>query len=173
MDEALKNAAEPSKQHQQLHAMRLSAAKAFYEANYSQTLRKALLSQSRARIQQYCAGDWVYYWRESDSKLDISRRRGPAIIRSVQPRAASNARVIIQGFRHVDVVRENLVRESPTLSRLGRMMVMVWAVHRGWKLWCADIKSAFMQADSIDDKTRIYVKPTSDMRRKIDGVEVL
>ena len=80
----------------------------------------------------------------------------------------ANARVILQGFRHIDVLSENLVRESPTLSRLGRMMVMVWATHRSWKLWCADIKSAFMQADSIDDSTRIYVRPPAEMRRRLE-----
>ena len=80
----------------------------------------------------------------------------------------ANARVILQGFRHIDVLSENLVRESPTLSRLGRMTILVWAVHRGWKVWCADIKSAFTQADSIDESTRIFVKPTSDMRRRLE-----
>ena len=80
----------------------------------------------------------------------------------------ANARVILQGFRHIDVLSENLVRESPTLSRLGRMMIMVWATHRSWKLWCADIKSAFMQADSIDDSTRIFVRPPADMRRRLE-----
>ena len=41
MDEpAMTNAADPSKQHQELQQMRLIAAKAFREANSSQTLRK-------------------------------------------------------------------------------------------------------------------------------------
>ena len=65
----------------------------------------------------------------------------------------ANARVILQGFRHKDVLNENLVKESPTLSRLGRITIMVWATHRSWKLWCADVKSAFTQSNSIDDST--------------------
>ena len=80
----------------------------------------------------------------------------------------ANARVILQGFRHKDVLSENLVKESPTLSRFGRITLMVWAVHRRWKLWCADVKSAFMQANSIDDTTRIYVKPPAEMRRRLE-----
>ena len=55
--------------------------------------------------------------------------------------------MILQGFRHKDVLTENLVKESPTLSRLGRITLMVWAVHRRWKLWFADVKSDFMQSD--------------------------
>ena len=78
----------------------------------------------------------------------------------------ANARVIIQGFKHRDVLNENLLKESPTLSRLGRMLVMIWAVHRRWRIWCADVKSAFMQSNTIDDTTRIYVRPPAEMRRR-------
>ena len=35
MDEPMSNSAEPSKEHQALQQLRLSAAKAFYEANYT------------------------------------------------------------------------------------------------------------------------------------------
>ena len=80
----------------------------------------------------------------------------------------ANARVIIQGFKHKDVLSEELVRESPTLSSVGRMVVFVWAVHKCWKVWTADVKSAFMQANSIDETTRIYVRPSSDMRRRLE-----
>ena len=80
----------------------------------------------------------------------------------------ANARVIIQGFKHKDVLEKQLETESPTLSRIGRMLIYVMATHRRWKLFSADVKSAFMQANSIDDCTRIYVKPTNDMRRRLE-----
>ena len=85
----------------------------------------------------------------------------------------ANARVIIEGFKHCDVLNENLQKESPTLSRLGRMLVMIWAVHRQWKIWCADVKSAFMQANSIDESTRIYVKPPAEMMMGLKEDEIL
>ena len=47
----------------------------------------------------------------------------------------ANARVSIQGFRHTDVVTEALLKEPPTLSRTGRMLIMVWAVRHKWSLW--------------------------------------
>ena len=78
------------------------------------------------------------------------------------------ARVIIQGFKHKDVLNEELERESPTLSMLGRHSVYVMATHKRWKLWSADVKSAFMQADSIDATTRIYIRPSADMRRLLE-----
>ena len=80
----------------------------------------------------------------------------------------ANARVIIQGFRHKDVLTEELDRESPTLSRVGKMLLLQWAVQMKWKLFGADVKSAFMQANSIDETTRIYIKPTTEMRRRLE-----
>ena len=35
-------------------------------------------------------------------------------------------------------------------------------------VFSADVKSAFMQADSIDETTRIHIKPSSDMRRRLE-----
>ena len=80
----------------------------------------------------------------------------------------ANARVIIQGFRHKDVMNEKLVTEAPTLSRLGRFLILNMLVHKKWKAFSADVKSAFMQADQIDEETRIYIKPSADMRRRLE-----
>ena len=80
----------------------------------------------------------------------------------------ANARVIIQGFRHKDVMNEKLETEAPTLSRLGRFLVMTMLVHKRWKAFSADVKSAFLQADQIDEDTRIYIKPSADMRRRLE-----
>lgn len=80
----------------------------------------------------------------------------------------ANARVIIQGFRHKDVMNEKLETEAPTLSRLGRFLILNMLVHKKWKAFSADVKSAFMQADQIDEETRIYIRPSADMRRRLE-----
>ena len=80
----------------------------------------------------------------------------------------ANARVIIQGFRHKDVLTEELDRESPTLSRTGRMLILIWACQFSWKVFAADVKSAFMQSKSIDEQTRIFIRPTAEMRRRLE-----
>ena len=79
----------------------------------------------------------------------------------------TNARVIIQGFKQKDALEKELETDSPTLSRVGRMLIYVMAVHQSWKVFSANVRSAFMQADSIDESTRIYVKPTAEMRRRL------
>ena len=69
----------------------------------------------------------------------------------------ANARVILQGFKHKDVLTQEIETEAPTLSRIGKHLIYIFALQRRWKLFAADVKSAFMQADSIDHETRIYI----------------
>ena len=61
----------------------------------------------------------------------------------------NNARVIVQAFKHKDVLEKELETDNPTLSRVGRMLIYVMAVHQGWKVFSADVKNTFMLADSI------------------------
>ena len=76
-----------------------------------------------------------------------------------------NARVIWQGFKHSDSVSKVLDKESPTLSRLGRnVIVMISGIYQ-WPLFTADVKSAFLQADEVTDKATNYGIPNRDMQR--------
>ena len=113
------NAAEPTKAYQELQQLRLIAAKAFHEANNSHTLRNALMSKSRAEAMQFYPGDWVYYWRSGDQKLEPSRWRGPGIVCSMQPRddTTTGPRPTIYWIAHgsalVRVAPEHLRAETP------------------------------------------------------------
>ena len=80
------------------------------------------------------------------------------------PRTAS-CRGIIQGFRHRDVLESELGKESPTLSRVGRMLILQGACQLHEQI-SADVKSAFMQSDSIDKGARIFFQPSSNMRKR-------
>ena len=71
-------------------------------------------------------------------------------------------------FRHKDVLNEELDRESPTLSRTSRMLILQRACQLGWKIFAADVKSAFMRSKSVDEETRIYIRPTAEMRRRLE-----
>ncbi len=72
--------------HQEDEAIRYQAAKAFYEANHSSAIRRALLAKSRTEHLQHVVGEYVYYWRTSNDKLEPSRWRGPALVCMVEPR---------------------------------------------------------------------------------------
>ena len=79
----------------------------------------------------------------------------------------ANARIILQGFKHVDVASKKLETESPTLSRVGRNLVMLMCAQNRCNLWISDFKSAFLQADSIEQDVKIYAIPNRDIRRRL------
>lgn len=47
----------------------------------------------------------------------------------------ANARVILQGFRHKDVLEKKLETESPTLSMTGRHGLYIFTVQKQWTLF--------------------------------------
>ena len=59
--------------------------------------------------------------------------------------------MILQGFKHKDVVTGEVIKESPTLSRLGRFTIFLILTMNNWKFFTADVKSAFLQADDRVD----------------------
>ena len=81
----------------------------------------------------------------------------------------AKARVIMQGFKHKDVVTGEVNKESPTLSSLGRFVMFLILAMNNWKFFTANIKSAFLQADDIVDTVglRIFGVPNGDMRRRL------
>ena len=144
MDEPLTNVSAGSTQHQELQ-LKLSAVMSFYVANQNQTLRKALLSKSRKDDPEFFPGDWVYYWRQGDGKLEISRWRGPALVCSMTPRDAPNEAPLpstywlAHGSALVQVAREHLRAEAPR-ERQARLEHMPQTAH------VADIQSAVRRA---------------------------
>ena len=83
----------------------------------------------------------------------------------------ANARVILQGFHLHEVTSVNVDKNSPTLSRLGRSLILQVCAMKGWKLLVADVKSAFLQVDDIREQgIRIFGRPTADMSAKLAGL---
>ena len=73
--------------------------------------------------------------------------------------------MILQGFKHKDVVESKLDTESPTVSRIGKYLMVELACIKQWKLGTMDVKSAFLQSDYITHEVEIYGEPSADMRR--------
>ena len=47
------------------------------------------------------------------------------------------------------------------------MLIMQWTCQLQMKLFSADVKSAFMQSDPIDKEARIFIQPSSDMKKRL------
>ncbi|CAK0900583.1 unnamed protein product [Prorocentrum cordatum] len=77
----------------------------------------------------------------------------------------ANARVLYQGFKHRNLAEGQLDKEAPALSRLGRHTVMLWAALGKWRLFAADVKSTFLQAEGVGAHgIKLCASPTKEMR---------
>ena len=107
---------------------------------------------SEAQTGESCPLRFLLKWKKKDGQL------------------VANARVIMQGFKLGEVTTKKLDTESPTLSRLGRNIILIIASAMRWKIFAADVKSAFLQADDIveTEGLRIFGLPPMDMRRRLE-----
>ena len=65
-------------------------------------------------------------------------------------------------------------KESPTLSKVSKHAIMLIAVVKGWWLWSADVKSAFLQADDVGNHgIRLFGKPTKEMETRLVSMGVM
>ena len=86
----------------------------------------------------------------------------------------ANARVILQGFKHRDVLSGEIAKESPTLTRLGRMVIFMISAMKHWPLWLGDVKSAFLQSEDIrSEGVHLYGKPPVDMEQRLVRLQVM
>ena len=75
---------------QQDHALRHLASKAFYEANHDALLKRSILSRPRPELEPLQLGDYAFYWRSPETKLDAHRWRGPGLVCAIEPRTTED-----------------------------------------------------------------------------------
>ena len=81
------------------------------------------------------------------------------------------ARVIMQGFKILHLLDKRVEKESGTLSRMGRFLLYVLSTHMGWKLFTADVKSAFLQSpEAAKQGIVVYCRPTNDIRKRLSNM---
>ena len=86
----------------------------------------------------------------------------------------ANARLIFQGFKHKDVVNDVLDKESPTLSRLSKHIILMTAVVKRWAVFAVDVKSAFLQSEDLrKEGIRLFGRPTSEMEKRLVEMGVM
>ena len=56
------------------------------------------------------------------------------------------ARLVARGYEEID----DIVSDSPTMNKSSLMIILALAASRGWLLETTDIKSAFLQGDTLD-----------------------
>ena len=150
---------EPKHQELMLEAM----AREVSEVLRSQTLRalKEHVPEEMMR-ERLIPMRWILTWKPLTEPEHPPKDGSPTVIRE-DGLAKAKARVVIIGYKHPDLARRDprtgrpqLRTSSPTLSRLGRQMILQAAAFDQHALESADAKSAFLQADEGIETQRIY-----------------
>ena len=111
---------------------------------------------------------WVLTWKPLYPP-EKPQGGGPHVVDPSGEQKAK-ARVVLIGFRHPELVEKDnftgrplLQTSSPTISRLGRHMLLQSMAFDQHTMECADAKSAFLQADNNEESRRLWTKAVPEI----------
>ena len=83
-----------------------------------------------------------------------------------RPQLKAKARIVILGFSDPGLLEDQTA--SPTMTRLTRQLVLNQAMLRGWTVFSADVRTAFLQARPTDRGRRLLAKPLPELARALN-----
>ena len=89
---------------------------------------------------------WVLTWKKSSDPDD----------RSLSPKA----RLVLVGFQDPDLGR--IATDSPTLRKESKHIILSICASKGWVIWGADIKTAFLSGDASNRD--LYFRPPPEVK---------
>ena len=63
---------------------------------------------------------------------------------------AAKARLVVQGFKDPDALAGKLGNNAPTLTALGKHLVLLITALSGWGLFTADVATTFLSGNPSD-----------------------
>ena len=113
---------------------------------------------------------WILTWKAVEDPVPPPKGEPTVLTRCGEHKA--KARVVLIGYKHPDLVKKNpythrpeLETASPTLSKVGRNMILQGAALDEFEMESADAKSAFIQADRHEEKNQIWVRVVNEISR--------
>ena len=100
---------------------------------------------------------WILTWKpiEEGSEKPVSK---------THPRHKPKARLVVLGFQ--DPLVESIPRDSPTLTKLSRMLILQLAASNRWTIGSFDVKTAFLRGQEQSDRV-LGVEPPVELREKL------
>jgi hypothetical protein len=98
---------------------------------------------------------WILTWKPLDPS-DHTANQGRT--------HKAKARIVVLGY--MDPQIEEIPRDSPTLSRTSRMLILQLIASHSWKLQSFDIKAAFLQGQPQENRL-IAVDPVNELREAL------
>ena len=95
---------------------------------------------------------WVLTWKPIDNPSPEDKKNGKT--------SKAKARLVILGY--LDPKLEELPRDSPTLGRNSKMLLLQLIASKGWQLRSFDIRAAFLQGKPQSNRV-LAVEPVSEL----------
>ncbi|CAE6950806.1 RE1 [Symbiodinium sp. CCMP2592] len=78
----------------------------------------------------------------------------------------AKARIVILGYSDPNLLEASTV--SPAMSRLSRQLLLNMAAVCKWDILCGDVKSAFLQAKSPQEKRGVFATPVPELSKALN-----
>ena len=131
-----------------------AAAKQAEVNNWIKTETLSVLLRDQIPADQVLRCRWILTWKP----LDVAD--GGVDSQSTKQYKAK-ARIVVLGY--LDPHLEEIPRDSPTLGRSSRMVILQTVASHGWQLQSFDIKAAFLQGQPQKDRL-ILIDPVNELR---------
>lgn len=97
---------------------------------------------------------WILTWKDA----------GETASSGVAKKYTPKARLVVLGFEDPDV--DSIPRDSPTMNRLSRNMILQLASSNSWDIQSFDIKTAFLRGSEHDNRM-LGLEPPEEMRQRL------
>ena len=118
----------------------------------TETVRKIL--RSKIPMENILRTRWVLTWKALD----------PNDVQPGKYHHKAKARLVVLGYEDPNI--EDIPRDSPTLQKESRSLIIQYCVSKRWEIQSFDIKTAFLRGSRRDERL-LGIEPPSEMRDKM------
>ena len=97
---------------------------------------------------------WILTWKSVDGEKDDKGNQ----------RTKPKARLVVLGYQDPEV--DTIPRDSPTMTKLSRMMILQYAASQQWDIESFDIKTAFLRGQEQGNRV-LGMEPPKELREKM------
>ena len=159
----LVTAAKKQRSEVKLHDLTIKEQELFRQAkdkeidSWIQTGTVAKILRHQIPLENIMRCRWILTWKE----IDESERKAS---KSSQSQFKPKARLVVLGY--TDPCLEDIPRDSPTMTKMTRMMILQFAASNNWDIESFDIKTAFLRGSEQGDRT-LGIEPPSELRERL------
>ena len=118
----------------------------------TETVRKIL--RSKIPMENILRTRWVLTWKALD----------PNDIQPGESQHKAKARLVVLGYEDPNI--EDIPRDSPTLQKESRSLIIQYCASKRWEIQSFDIKTAFLRGSRRDERL-LGIEPPQEMRNKM------